>query len=116
VPGDKTPPGGSDGLLDPTYPGRVTHETQRPTAGARDRAGNGAGDRLVRIGGTVFVVGAVATMATVAPLFLSAEPLPPAAYFVSMLMGAGFAIAAAGVLRSIAAQRRQAREAARSAG
>ncbi|MEU6079318.1 hypothetical protein [Streptomyces sp. NPDC047108] len=84
----------------------MTHETRAPAAGP--------GDRLVRIGAIVFVVGALATLATVAPLFLGAEPLPPAAYFVSMLMGAGFAVAAAGVLRSVAAQRRQAREAARS--
>ncbi|MCC3770405.1 hypothetical protein K6I34_002909 [Streptomyces sp. UNOC14_S4] len=69
------------------------------------------GDLLVRIGAIVFLVGAVATLATVAPLFLGAEPLPTAAYFVSMLMGAGFLIAAAGVLRAVAAQRRQARAA-----
>ncbi|MET9418465.1 hypothetical protein ABZY03_30600 [Streptomyces klenkii] len=68
-----------------------------------------AGDLLVRIGAIVFLVGAVATLATVAPLFLGADPLPPAAYFVCMLMGVGFLIAGAGVLRSIADQRRQAR-------
>jgi hypothetical protein len=85
----------------------VTSETRRPAAGA--------GDRLVRAGAIVFLIGAVATMVTVAPLFLGADPLPSAAYFASMLTGAGFAIAAGGVLRSIAAQRRQAREAARSA-
>ncbi|MFF7728483.1 hypothetical protein [Streptomyces sp. NPDC008001] len=71
-----------------------------------------AGDLLVRIGAIVFLVGAVATLATVAPLFLGADPLPPAAYFVCMLMGVGFLIAGAGVLRSIAAQRRQARASA----
>ncbi|MEV6317435.1 hypothetical protein [Streptomyces sp. NPDC051776] len=85
----------------------MTHETKRPAAWP--------GDRLVRIGVIVFVIGAVAMSATVAPLFLGAEPLPSAAYFVSMLMGVGFAVAAAGVLRSAAAQRRRAREAARSA-
>ncbi|MGP3983522.1 hypothetical protein [Streptomyces sp. KR80] len=73
------------------------------------------GDRLVRIGAIVFLIGAVATAATVAPLFLGADPLPPAAYFVCMLMGLGFALAAAGLLRSIATQRRQAGEASRSA-
>ncbi|MEW2579801.1 hypothetical protein [Streptomyces syringium] len=70
-----------------------------------------AGDLLVRVGAIVFLVGAVATLATVAPLFLGADPLPPAAYFVCMLMGVGFLVAGAGVLRSIAEQRRQAREA-----
>ncbi|GAA3647013.1 hypothetical protein ACLIYM_21230 [Streptomyces fenghuangensis] len=72
-----------------------------------------AGDLLVRIGAVVFVVGAVATLATITPLFLGSDPLPTAAYLVSMLMGVGFAVAGAGVLRSIAAQRREAREAAR---
>jgi hypothetical protein len=79
----------------------VTHESQtNPT---------GPGDGLVRAGGIVFIVGAVATLATVAPLFLGTEPFPPVAYAVCMLMGAGFLVAGAGVLRSIAAQRRQAR-------
>ncbi|GHC71535.1 hypothetical protein [Streptomyces cinnamoneus] len=67
-----------------------------------------AGDLLVRTGAVVFLVGAVATMATMAPLFLGADPLPPVAWFVCMLMGVGFLIAGAGVLRSIAEQRRQA--------
>ncbi|MHC0429932.1 hypothetical protein ACX6XY_07065 [Streptomyces sp. O3] len=71
----------------------------------------GAGDRLVRVGAIVFFVGALATLVTVAPLFLGTDPFPTVAYAVSMLMGVGFAIAGAGVLRSIAAQRRAAREA-----
>ncbi|MGW7052144.1 hypothetical protein [Streptomyces sp. NPDC054887] len=74
----------------------------------------GAGDRLVRAGAIVFFAGALATLVTVAPLFLGTEPFPPVAYAVCMLMGVGFLIAAAGVLRSIAAQRRQARSAAAS--
>ncbi|MGW0731310.1 hypothetical protein [Streptomyces sp. NPDC002851] len=73
---------------------------------------SGAGDRLVRLGAIVFFVGAVATLVTVAPLFLGTEPFPSLAYAVCMLMGVGFLIAGAGVLRSIAAQRRQARSAA----
>src|ERR1044072_6770849 len=64
--------------------------------------------RLVRLGLIVFAVGAVPTLATVAPLFLGADPLPSVAYFVCMLMGVGFALAAAGMLRSMAAQRRAA--------
>jgi hypothetical protein len=79
----------------------VTSETSRP------------GDLLVRVGAAVFVVGAVATLATITPLFLGSDPLPTAAYLISMLMGVGFAIAGAGVLRSIAAQRREARSEAR---
>ncbi|HEY9367345.1 hypothetical protein [Streptomyces sp.] len=70
------------------------------------------GDGLVRAGAIVFIVGAVATLVTVAPLFLGTEPFPTIAYAVSMLMGVGFLVAGAGVLRSIAVQRRQARAAA----
>ncbi|MFF8607824.1 hypothetical protein ACF06X_17980 [Streptomyces sp. NPDC015346] len=69
------------------------------------------GDGLVRAGAIVFIIGAVATLVTVAPLFLGAEPFPPVAYAVCMLMGVGFLVAGAGVLRSIGAQRRQARAA-----
>ncbi|MEV5124220.1 hypothetical protein AB0K49_15745 [Streptomyces decoyicus] len=67
-----------------------------------------AGDLLVRIGAIMFLVGAAATLATVAPLFLGTEPLPSVFYWVCMLMGLGFLIAAAGVIRSAAAQRRRA--------
>ncbi|AXK32311.1 hypothetical protein DVA86_06250 [Streptomyces armeniacus] len=69
------------------------------------------GDLLVRAGGVVFAVGALATLITVAPLFLDADPFPAPAYFVCMLMGVGFGLAAAGLLRSAAAERRAAREA-----
>ncbi|WP_413799885.1 hypothetical protein [Streptomyces iranensis] len=71
------------------------------------------GDRLIRSGVIVFAIGAVATLVTVAPLFLGADPLPSVAYVVCMLMGVGFALAAVGLLRSIAAQRREATAAAR---
>ncbi|MER6953156.1 MULTISPECIES: hypothetical protein [unclassified Streptomyces] len=70
------------------------------------------GDRLIRAGAIVFFVGAVATLATVAPLFFGTTPFPTYMFGLSMLMGVGFLIAGAGVLRSIAAGRRQARGAA----
>ncbi|MER8000716.1 hypothetical protein [Streptomyces sp. NPDC095613] len=69
----------------------------------------GPGDGLVRIGAIVFIVGAVATLVTVAPLFLGSRPFPTVAYLVSMLMGVGFLVAGAGVLRSVGAQRRRAK-------
>ncbi|MEV0372269.1 hypothetical protein AB0I10_20960 [Streptomyces sp. NPDC050636] len=72
-----------------------------------------AGDLLVRIGAIMFLVGAVATLATVTPLFIGSEPLPPVFYWMCMLMGAGFLVAAAGVIRSAVAQRRQAEAASR---
>jgi hypothetical protein len=74
-----------------------------------DRQASGPGDGLVKTGGVVFVIGAVATLVTMAPLFLHTDPFPPVAYAVCMLMGVGFLIAGAGVLKGIAVQRRAAR-------
>ena len=67
------------------------------------------GDGLIRLGAIVFFVGAVATLVTVAPLLLAAKPFPAYMFGLSMLMGVGFLMAGAGVLRSIGAQRRRAR-------
>ncbi|HET9381925.1 MAG TPA: hypothetical protein VFP69_13965 [Streptomyces sp.] len=74
-----------------------------------DSAAPAPGDGLVRAGGIVFLVGAVATLVTVAPLFLGTKPFPTYMFGLSMLMAVGFVLAAAGVLRSVAAGRRQAR-------
>ncbi|MEU1298859.1 hypothetical protein [Streptomyces shenzhenensis] len=71
------------------------------------------GDGLIRAGAVVFFLGAVATLVTVAPLFLGAKPFPTYMFGLSMLMGVGFLVAGAGVLRSAAAGRRQARGASR---
>ncbi|MFF5938611.1 hypothetical protein [Streptomyces sp. NPDC012508] len=82
--------------------------SETPSAPSDDSA---PGDGLVRAGAIVFIIGAVATLVTVAPLFLGTDPFPPVAYAVCMLMGVGFLVAGAGVLRSIGAQRRQAKAA-----
>jgi hypothetical protein len=74
-----------------------------------------AGDLLVRVGAALFIVGALATLATLTPLFIGARPLPTAAYLVSMLMGVGFALALAGLLRSALEQRRQVLRSVRTA-
>lgn len=74
-----------------------------------------AGDSLIRAGAIVFFVGALATLVTVAPLFFGTKPFPSYAYGLCMLMGVGFLVAAAGVLRSVAAGRREARAAMRGA-
>ncbi|AWW38959.1 membrane protein [Streptomyces sp. AS58] len=74
------------------------------------------GDRLIRAGAVVFVVGAVATVVTVAPLFLGTTPFPTYMFVLSMLMGVGFLIAGAGVFQSIAAGRNQARGASAASG
>ncbi|CAM5701667.1 hypothetical protein STENM327S_00520 [Streptomyces tendae] len=54
------------------------------------------GDRLIRAGAIVFFIGAVATLVTVAPLFLGTTPFPTYMFGLSMLMGVGFVIAGAG--------------------
>ncbi|MER6328858.1 hypothetical protein ACF09H_25770 [Streptomyces sp. NPDC014983] len=74
----------------------------------------GPGDGLIRAGAIVFFVGALATLVTMVPLFLGTKPFPTYMYGLCMLMGVGFLVAGAGVLRSIAAGRRQARGASAS--
>jgi hypothetical protein len=71
----------------------------------------GPGDGLIRAGAVVFFIGALATLVTMVPLFLGDKPFPTYMYGLSMLMAVGFLVAGAGVLRSIAAGRRQARDA-----
>lgn len=68
----------------------------------------GAGDLLVRIGAITFLVGAAGTLATVAPLLTHSRRLPTPAYFVSMLMGVGLALALCGLLKAALAQRQTA--------
>lgn len=100
-------------LLRPgNYPGEVT-ATPHPD---HDDDAPRAGDGLIRAGGILFIVGAVATLVTMAPLFLDIAPFPSAAWAVCMLMGVGFAVSAAGVVRSAAAQRRAARESGAATG
>ncbi|WP_424643698.1 hypothetical protein [Embleya sp. AB8] len=69
-------------------------------------ASAGPGDRLVRIGVLLFALGTVATLATVTPMLIGAHALPTAVYLLSALMPLGFAVAAAGLLRSIRSRRR----------
>ncbi|GAA1980714.1 hypothetical protein [Kitasatospora viridis] len=71
-----------------------------------------SGERLVPVGGVVFLVGAVATVVTFVPLFLHLHPLPSAAYWASMLMPLGFLLALVGLFRSARAQRRRVHAAA----
>ncbi|MBD0746300.1 hypothetical protein [Streptomyces sp. CBMA152] len=75
----------------------MSNETQANSASNESNTG----DRLVRAGVIVFFVGALATLVTVAPLFLHTSRFPPAAYWICMLMGVGFLIAAAGVVTSV---------------
>ncbi|RJK97796.1 hypothetical protein [Vallicoccus soli] len=64
-------------------------------------------DRLVTAGGALFLVGAVATLATVAPLLLGADRLPTVVYVVAVVGTAlGFLLALVGMLRGNRARRR----------
>ncbi|WP_030057100.1 MULTISPECIES: hypothetical protein [Streptomyces] len=65
------------------------------------------GDVYVKAGAIVFGLGALATLATFVPLFLHLTPLPTAAYWLSMLMPAGFLAALTGLLLNARAQRRR---------
>ncbi|MFJ9611279.1 hypothetical protein ACIRS1_33565 [Kitasatospora sp. NPDC101176] len=69
------------------------------------------GDVYVKAGTVVFGLGALATLVTFVPLFLHLTPLPTAAYWLSMLMPAGFLSALVGLLRNARAQRRRAESA-----
>ncbi len=89
------PPPGDGFAASGNYPGGVSTSS------------SGAGDRLVRIGAIVFLIGALSTLATMAPLFLGTDPLPSIAWSLCMLMGVGFLIAAAGVIRSARAGSRE---------
>lgn len=64
------------------------------------------GDRLVIGGAAVFVVGLLATLVTVTPLFLGAERLPTFIYLVAAVATpTGMATALAGMLRGNRARR-----------
>ncbi|MGA5818293.1 hypothetical protein ACPC54_10585 [Kitasatospora sp. NPDC094028] len=67
------------------------------------------GDAYVKAGTIVFGVGALVTLATFVPLFLHLTPLPTAAYWLSMLMPAGFLSALVGLFLNARAQRRRVR-------
>jgi hypothetical protein len=83
----------------------VTSESSRSSESSN---GSRAGDGLVRAGAVVFLIGAVATVVTFVPLLLDLTRLPTVAYWLSMLMPAGFLVALLGLLRTARAQRRRA--------
>ncbi|MFI6156145.1 hypothetical protein ACIBCA_26060 [Kitasatospora sp. NPDC051170] len=68
------------------------------------------GDVYVKAGTVVFGLGMLATLATLVPLFLHLTPLPSVAWWLSMLMPAGFLAALVGLLRNARAQRRRMQE------
>jgi hypothetical protein len=90
--GDPAP--GASGADRGIYPDDVHNESAGP------------GDRLVRIGAVLFIIGTIATLATITPLLIGTEALPTAVYLVSVLMPVGFAVAGTGLFKSARSQRR----------
>lgn len=68
-------------------------------------------DHVLRVGAVVLAVGALATLVTMAPLFLDADPLPLGFYLLSMLMPVGLGIVLVGLWRNARANARRVRDA-----
>ncbi|HSA50177.1 MAG TPA: hypothetical protein VLH10_08715 [Yinghuangia sp.] len=66
----------------------------------------GRGDVAVRIGAVVFVVGTIATLATLTPFLIGADALPRTVYLLSLLMPVGLGVAIGGLVATARSQRR----------
>ncbi|MFZ9986532.1 MAG: hypothetical protein ACO3ID_04215 [Candidatus Nanopelagicales bacterium] len=64
------------------------------------------GDRLLRIGGVVTVVGLICTVIAMLPLVFPGLALPSAWWFLSMITGVGLALVIAGLAVSARSRRR----------
>lgn len=65
-----------------------------------------AGDRLMRIGAVVTVIGLVCTIIAMLPLVVPGLVLPSAWWFLSMITGVGLALVIAGLAVSARSRRR----------
>lgn len=70
----------------------------------RERA---PGDRLLRAGAIVTVVGLVFTVIAMVPLLVPSVTLPSALWFLAMLTGVGLAMVIAGLMTSALTRRRR---------
>lgn len=66
-----------------------------------------AGDRLLRIGAVVTVVGLVCTVIAMLPLVIPSLELPSAWWFLSMITGVGLALVILGLAVSARSRRRE---------
>jgi hypothetical protein len=66
-----------------------------------------AGDRLLRIGAVVTVVGLICTVIAMLPLVIPDLELPSAWWFLSMITGVGLALVIIGLAVSARARRRE---------
>ena len=67
------------------------------------------GDRLLRIGGIVTVIGLVCTLIAMLPLVVPGLELPSAWWFLSMITGVGLALVILGLAVSARSRRRTSR-------
>jgi len=65
------------------------------------------GDRLLRAGAVVTVIGILCTLIALTPLVLPSVTLPSAWWFLSMLTGVGLAMVIAGLVVSARTRRRR---------
>ncbi|MFY9330101.1 MAG: hypothetical protein WAO41_00290 [Candidatus Nanopelagicales bacterium] len=66
-----------------------------------------AGDRLLRVGGVVTLVGIAFTLVAMLPLVVTSIELPSAFWFLSMLTGVGLALILLGLFQASRARRRR---------
>lgn len=64
------------------------------------------GDRLLRIGAAVTVIGLICTVIAMLPLVVTGLELPSAWWFLSMITGVGLALVIAGLAVSARSRRR----------
>ena len=65
-----------------------------------------AGDRLLRAGAIVTIIGLICTVIAMLPLIIPGLSLPPAMWFLSMIVGIGLAMVIAGFAVSARSRRR----------
>lgn len=63
------------------------------------------GDRLLRLGIVVTIIGLALTLVALIPLFVPSVQLPGAWWFLSMLTGVGLALVIVGLIRAARARR-----------
>jgi hypothetical protein len=68
--------------------------------------GRAPGDRLLRIGAVVTVIGLACTLVAMLPLVVPGLSLPSAWWFLSMITGVGLALVIAGLAVSARSRRR----------
>ena len=69
-------------------------------------SGSAPGDRLLRIGAIVTVIGLICTVIAMLPLVVPGLELPSAWWFLSMITGVGLALVIAGLAVSARTRRR----------